>query len=439
MTFDSQISNLKQKIEDKTALVAVVGLGYVGLPLAVAFAKAGFNVRGVDTNEDRVISINRGVSYIGDVSNKVLGTLVERGKLLAVVDQRILSKADCISVCVPTPLTKTKDPDLRYVIHEANEIGRRMTKDTLVVLESTTYPGTTREVVLPILERESGLKCGEDFYLAYSPERADPGNKLYGIRNIPKIVAGMDDQSVQLAECLYSHIAKQVKVVSSLEVAEMTKVFENVFRNVNIALVNELALLCERMELSVWDVIEATATKPFGYMTFYPGLGVGGHCIPLDPYYLSNKAREVDWHTRFIELATEINEGMPYHVADRIVSELGMRGVAIKDAKVMMLGVAYKPNIGDVRGSPSLKLMELLECRGADVFYNDPYVKKVEVNGVFRESCALYDVEEADCVVVCTAHSYYRWAQIMQISKLLFDCRGVTKGIEAENIVRLGE
>lgn len=431
--------NLRQKIENKTAVVAVVGLGYVGLPLAVAFAKAGFRVMGVDIKAERVASINSGVSYIGDVGNGVLGSLVKKGGLFATAYQRRLREADCISICVPTPLTKTKEPNLRYIIHEANEIGRRMTTETLVVLESTTYPGTTREVVLPILETQSGLKCGQEFYLAYSPERADPGNKLYGIRNIPKIVAGMDDESAQLAECLYLQIAKRVKMVSSPEIAEMTKVFENVFRNVNIALVNELALLCERMGLSIWEVIEATATKPFGYMAFYPGLGVGGHCIPLDPYYLSSKAREVDWHTRFIELGTEINEAMPYHVAGRIVSELGMRGTAVKGARVMLLGVAYKPDIGDTRGSPSLKLMELLESQGADVFYNDPHVREVEVNGVLRECRPLYDVEQADCVVACTAHSYYRWDQIMQVSKLLFDCRGVTKGLEAENIVRLGE
>ncbi len=362
---------LEKKIKNKTAKVGMVGLGYVGLPLAVAFAEAGFRVLGVDIQQKRVDLVNRGKSYIGDVSSESLSSVSSSKLLEATTDQGRLKEMDAICICIPTPLTKAKEPDLSYVIHESEEISKRLKPGQLVILESTTYPGTTRGVVLPILER-SGLKAGSDFYLAFSPGRVDPGSKRYSIKNTPKIVEGIDPQSTRLAELLYRQVVDVVVPVSCPEVAEMTKVFENVFRSVNIALVNELAQLCERMGVSVWEVIDAAATKPFGYMPFYPGPGVGGHCIPLDPYYLANKAREYDFHTRFIELAAEINEGMPHYVTSCIMEALNARGKSLNGARMLVLGVAHKKDVADIRESPSLKLMQLLQEKGARVSYNDP-------------------------------------------------------------------
>ena len=361
--------SLEEKIRDKSAKVGVVGLGYVGLPLALAFSEAGFEVLGFDIQQKRVDWVNQGESYMPDVANDRLSAVLASGALEATVDQGRLGEVDAICICVPTPLTKAKEPDLSHVIHESEEISKRLHQGQLVVVESTTYPGTTREVVLPILER-SGLKAGSDFYLAFSPERIDPGSKNYSIGNTPKIVGGIDPQSTRLAGLLYSEVAEVVVPVSCPEVAEMTKVFENVFRSVNIALVNELAQLCERMGISVWEVIDAASTKPFGYMPFYPGPGVGGHCIPLDPYYLASKAREYDFHTRFIALAAEINEHMPYYVASRIMEALGTQGKSLSGAKILVLGAGYKKDAADIRVSPSLKLIELLQQRGADVSYN---------------------------------------------------------------------
>ncbi|MDO8687569.1 MAG: nucleotide sugar dehydrogenase, partial [Dehalococcoidales bacterium] len=312
---------LEQKLENKTAVIGIIGLGYVGLPLAVAFSQSGLRVIGFDIQQKRVDAVNNGQSYIADVSSGSLSTTVTTGRLQATTEQSRLQEVAAVCICVPTPLTKTKEPDLSYVRHESEELSRYLQPEQLVVLESTTYPGTTRELMLPILER-SGLKAGQDFYLAYSPERVDPGNREHNIRNTPKIVGGIDAASTKLAELLYRQIADVVLPVSSSEVAEMTKVFENVFRSVNIALVNELAQLCDKMGISVWEVIDAASSKPFGYMPFYPGPGVGGHCIPLDPYYLANKASEYDFQTRFIELAADINEQMPYYVISGIMGAL---------------------------------------------------------------------------------------------------------------------
>ena len=359
----SKITDNTSPITDKT-VVCIIGLGYVGLPLALAFAKAGLKVLGVDVQQRRVDWVNKGQSHIADVDSKVLAETVREGLLEATIDQSRIKEVDAICICVPTPLTKTKDPELSYVISESEAVSRYLQKGQLVVLESTTYPGTTREVMLPILEH-SGLKAGRDFYLAFSPERTDPGSKNYSIRNTPKLVGGIDPKSTELATLLYSQIVERVVPVSSPEVAEMTKVFENVFRSVNIALVNELAHLCERMSLSVWEVIGAASTKPFGYMPFYPGPGIGGHCIPLDPYYLANKARELDFHTRFIELAAEINEHMPYHVVSRILELLSISGKSLNGAKILVLGVAYKKNVEDTRESPALKIIQLLREKGA--------------------------------------------------------------------------
>jgi UDP-N-acetyl-D-glucosamine dehydrogenase len=430
---------LEGKIRNRSAQIGIVGLGYVGLPLAMAFSEAGFKVLGFDVQQKRADWVNQGHSYIADVSAERLQTAIAHN-LKATTEQSRLKETDAVCICVPTPLTKTKDPDLSYVISESEEIAKYLRPGQLIVLESTTYPGTTREVVLPILER-SGLKAGADFYLAFSPERVDPGNKDYSIRNTPKIVGGIDLPSTKLAKLLYQQVAESVIPVSCPEVAEMTKVFENVFRSVNIALVNELAQLCERMGISVWEVIAAATTKPFGYMPFYPGPGIGGHCIPLDPYYLANKAREHDFHTRFIELAAEINEGMPYHVTSRITEALNARGRSLNDARVLVLGVAYKKDVEDVRESPSLKLIELLQDKGATVKYNDPYIPKIRLPRGELTSVKLtkQNLSSADCVVIATAHSCYNMDEVTTQAKLVFDARGATRGLKGDNIVRLGE
>lgn len=432
--------DIEEKIEKRTAIIGIVGLGYVGLPLAIAFAQAGLKVIGFDVQPERVAAVSRGASYVTDISSQTLLTVLASNRLQATTDQSRLTEVDAVCICVPTPLNKTKDPDLSYVIHESEEVSKYLQRGQLVILESTTYPGTTREVLLPILER-SGLKVGQDFYLAYSPERVDPGNKKYGVKNTPKLVGGVDSESTRLAAFLYRQVADVVLPVSSLEVAEMTKVFENVFRNVNIALVNELAQLCEAMGISIWEVIDAASSKPFGYMPFYPGPGVGGHCIPLDPYYLASKAKEYDFHMRFIELAAQINERMPHNITSCIIEALNISSKSIRGAKLLVLGVTFKKDVADVRESPALKLIHLLSEKGAEVVYNDPYIARIQ-NG--KEP--LYSVEltkeclsSADCVVITTDHSSYDYQYIVDNARLVFDTRGVTRGIKGENIMRLGE
>jgi len=432
------LSNLEQKLRKRKAVVGIVGLGYVGLPLALAFSKAGFQVLGFDIQQKRVDWVNKGHSYIVDVDSKSLSSEIADKRLEATTDQRRIKEVNAICICVPTPLTKTKDPDLSAVIHQSGQISKYLQPGQLVVLESTTHPGTTREVMLPILER-SGLKAGRDFYLAFSPERVDPGSKNYSIKNTPKVVGGIDSKSTKVAELLYSQIVDVVVPVSSPEVAEMTKVFENVFRNVNIALVNELTLLCDKMGISVWEVIDSAATKPFGYMPFYPGPGIGGHCIPLDPYYLANKAREYDFHTRFIELAADINEQMPYYVVSRIMGALNSKGKSLKKAKVLVLGVAYKKDVEDIRESPSLKLIELLREKGANVHYNDPYVPKIKISDEMLASVGLTErqLSSADCVVIATDHTCYDYKYIAKKSGFVFDARGATRKLRNRNIIRL--
>ncbi|MEA3442902.1 MAG: nucleotide sugar dehydrogenase [Chloroflexota bacterium] len=431
---------LADKIRNKSARAGIVGLGYVGLPLAVAFAEAGFKVLGFDTQQKRVDLVNQGKSYIADVPDTHLSSALDNDFLEATTNQSKLKEMDAIFICVPTPLTRTREPDLSYVIHEAEELSKYLRHDQLVVLESTTYPGTTREVMLPILER-SGLKGGSDFYLAFSPERVDPGSKNYNIKNTPKVVGGIDPESTEVAALLYQQIADVVIPVSCPEVAELTKVFENVFRSVNIALVNELAQLCQRMNISVWEVIAAASSKPFGYMPFYPGPGVGGHCIPLDPYYLANKAREYDFHTRFIELAAEINEHMPYYVVSCIMEALNTQGKSLNRAEILVLGAAYKKDVGDVRESPSLKLLQLLQDKGARVSYNDPYIPDVQLSHGSLSSVDFTEeyLSSMDCVVIATDHSCYNIEQIVDEAKLVVDTRGATRGLAQENIVRLGE
>jgi len=430
--------DLEQKIRNKTAIVGIVGLGYVGLPLAIAFSQAGFKVLGFDMQPKRVDSVNKGRSYIADIGSDTLSAVIANNLLEATSAQSRLGEVDAICICVPTPLTGTNEPDLSYVTRESEELSRQLQSGQLVILESTTYPGTTREVVLPILER-SGLKAGQDFYLAYSPERIDPGNKKYSIRNTPKIVGGIDPLSTRLAELLYHQVAEVVVPVSCPEVAEMTKVFENVFRNVNIALVNELSQLCEKMGISVWEIIDAAASKPFGYMPFYPGPGIGGHCIPLDPHYLASKATEYDFHTRFIELAAEINEQMPYYVTSRIVEALNTKGKSLNGARVLVLGATYKKDVEDIRESPALKLIQLLREKGANVSYNDPYIAKIQIDKGTLTSVELTEecLSGADCVVIATDHSHYDYQHIADKASLIFDTRGATKNLSNNNILRL--
>jgi len=433
-----ELSTLEHKLRNKTAVVGVVGLGYVGLPLALAFSQAGFKVIGFDVRQENVDSVNKGKSYIPDVDSERLSTAVANKFLEATTNQSWLTNVNVICICVPTPLTKSKEPDLSHVKYESEEISKHLKRGQLIVLESTTYPGTTRDVVLPTLER-SGLRAGRDFYLAYSPERVDPGTKNYNIGNTPKVIAGIDPQSTRLVELLYRNVVAVVVIVSSPEVAEMTKIFENVFRNVNIALVNELAQLCEKMGISVWEVINAAATKPFGYMPFFPGPGVGGHCIPLDPYYLANKAREYDFHTRFIELAAHVNEQMPYYVASRISDALNEKCTSVKGAEILMLGVTYKRDVGDLRESPSLHLVKILCKKGARLRYNDPYVESIQVDEGTLISVGLSDelLSLVDCVVIGTDHSCYDYANIVNKASLVFDSRGATIGLTNNNIVRL--
>ncbi|MFC1986955.1 nucleotide sugar dehydrogenase [Chloroflexota bacterium] len=432
--------DLEQKLKNKTAFIGIIGLGYVGLPLAIAFSQAGFKVIGFDMQQQKVDSINKGESYIAEIGSENTSALVANNLLQATTDQSRLKEVAVVCICVPTPLTKTKEPDLSYVTHESEELSRYLQPGQLVILESTTYPGTTKEVMLPILER-SGLKGGRDFYLAYSPERIDPGSKKYSIRNTPKIVSGIDPQSTKLVELLYRQIAEVVIPVSSPEVAEMTKIFENVFRNVNIALVNELAQLCQKMGISVWEVIDTASSKPFGYMPFYPGPGIGGHCIPLDPYYLASKAMEYDFHTRFIELAAEINEQMPYYVASRIMEALNAKGKSLNSARVLVLGAAYKNDVADIRESPSIRVIQLLHDKGAAVSYNDSYIPEIQLPWGTLTSVELTEenLSSADCVVIATSHSSYDLKQIAAQSKLIFDTRGVTRGLKNDNIIRLGE
>ena len=404
--------------------VAIVGAGYVGVPLAQVFAEAGSSVLLVDVDASRVERLNRGESYIEDVSSETLKRLVENG-LTATTDYDALREADAILVALPTPLSRQREPDLSIVLGATEEIAKRLRKGHLVVLESTTYPGTTREEVLPILER-TGLKVGTDFHLAFSPERVDPGRTDFTTRNVPKVVGGITDACTERAAELYGAALDTVHRVSSPEVAELTKLLENIFRSVNIALVNELAMLCERMKIDVWEVVDAAATKPFGFMSFKPGPGLGGHCIPIDPFYLTWKAREFDFTTRFIELAGEVNNNMPYHCRSLVSQALNHgAGLSLKDSKVLVLGVAYKADIGDMRESPALKIIELLANAGADVAYHDPHVPELREHGLELSSVPL-DPGAHDCVVIVTAHSGIDYDALVERAKVVVDFRNAT-------------
>lgn len=421
---------LLKKIENKTAKLGVVGLGYVGLPLAVEKAKAGFNVIGFDVQEEKVKLVNEGKNYIGDIIDSDLNTLVSEGKIKATTDFSFVSEVDAIAIAVPTPLDKFKQPDVSYVRKSTEDISKYLHKGMLVVLESTTYPGTTEEIVKPILE-ESGLKCGVDFFLAFSPERVDPGNKQFKTKNTPKVVGGCTEECTEIAATLYKSVLEgEVFTVSSPAVAEMEKILENTFRHINIGLVNEMAILCKKMGIDIWEVIEAAKTKPYGFMPFYPGPGLGGHCIPLDPFYLTYKAREYDYHTRLIETAGEINDCMPEFVVDNAMKLLNGHKKSLNGAKVALLGVAYKKDIDDMRESPALKVIENLEKAGADVIVNDPYVPTFKHNGNVYSSVDYKDaINKADIVIITTDHSDYDYDFVVENAKLLYDTRNATKNV----------
>jgi UDP-N-acetyl-D-glucosamine dehydrogenase len=427
---------LKDKIRRKTARIGVIGLGYVGLPLAVEFAKEGFDVTGFDVDAAKVAELSAGRSYILDVSTDDVAEVTGVGRLRATTDMSALHDMDVVDICVPTPLRKTRDPDLSYVIQAVDAVKARLRKGQLVILESTTYPGTTDEVVQPALE-STGLKAGEDFFLAFSPERVDPGNQAFSTRTIPKVVGGMNPASTELAAALYGTIIDRVVPVSSTQVAEMVKLLENTFRAVNIGLVNEIALMSHRMHIDVWEVIEAAATKPFGFMPFYPGPGLGGHCIPIDPFYLSWKARQAGFECRFIELAGQINGSMPSFVVDRVGEALNTTRKAINGSRVHIFGVAYKKDVSDMRESPALDVLELLQRRGATLSYTDPYVPTLEHGDLTLESRCDAEIGDVDCVVICTNHATFDYASMPARFPLIVDTRNALKGHVAENIFRL--
>ncbi|MBN2908020.1 nucleotide sugar dehydrogenase [Polycladomyces sp. WAk] len=423
---------LLQKIEDKTAVIGVVGLGYVGLPLAVEKAKAGYRVIGFDVQQKRVDMVNQGINYIGDVVDEELVQIVREGRLSATTDYDYIKDVDAVAICVPTPLDKYQQPNTSYVEGSARSIAKRLHKGMLVVLESTTYPGTTEEVVQPILE-ETGLKVGKDFFLAYSPERVDPGNKVYNTKNTPKVVGGVTPECTKVAAALYRAVLEgEVHEVSSPRVAEMEKILENTFRHINIALANEMAILCNRMGIDIWEVIDAAKTKPYGFMAFYPGPGLGGHCIPIDPFYLTWKAREYKYHTRLIELAGEINNYMPEFVVERSMKILNRYGKALNGAKVLILGVAYKKDIDDLRDSPVLDIIQLMEKNGANLKINEPHVPTFTLNGKEYKSEELTPelVEQADLVLITTDHSVYDYQMIADKAKVIFDTRNALKDVK---------
>jgi UDP-N-acetyl-D-glucosamine dehydrogenase len=420
---------LKEKIEKKEALVGVIGLGYVGLPLAIAIGEAGFSVIGIDIDKEKIKKLRRGESYLEDVKREAIENLIEKGIFKVYADYQKVKDCDIINIAVPTPFTSTKDPDISYIIEAGKEISKRMRKGQLIILRSTTYPETTEKVLKPILD-ESGLKIGKDYFLAFAPERIDPGNKVWTIKNTPVVVGGVTEKCTYLTKIFYEKIVDQVFPVSSPRVAEMAKLLENIFRSVNIALVNELALLCERMgNINVWEVIAAAATKPFGFMPFYPGPGIGGHCILVDPYYLSWKAREYDFHVNFIELAAETNEYMPFFVVDKLFDILGQNKIKIKDAEILILGAAFKRNVSDTRNSPAIKIISLLEGKVKKIYYNDPYVPVLKINKKEYRSVKLNEnlLKRVACVVIVTDHSAYDYDWLLKKAKLIFDTRNAIK------------
>ena len=430
MTNDADQPGLIRRIMDREARVSILGLGYVGLPLAVEFARSGLKVIGIDVDEEKVRVLNAGQSYILDIADETVQALVATGKLSATTDAAILQEADAAIICVPTPLSKSRDPDVSYILSATEEVARYVHRDMLVVLESTTYPGTTEEILLPRLEA-TGLEVGKDFFLAFSPERIDPANPAFGVRNTPKVVGGITPQCTRVAIELYRCAVDQIVPVSSTRAAEMVKLLENTFRAVNIGLVNEFALICDRLGLDVWEIIEAASTKPYGFTPFYPGPGLGGHCLPIDPLYLSWKLKALKYSTRFIELADRVNSEMPYYVVEKIAAALNARRQAVNGARILVLGVAYKRNVSDVRESPALEIINLLIERGADIAYYDPYVPRLQYDGGSLDSVALDPevLSNADCVVIVTDHSCIDWRLVTAHARLIVDTRNALKNI----------
>jgi UDP-N-acetyl-D-glucosamine dehydrogenase len=430
---------LLERITARTAVVGIIGLGYAGLPLAVSFAEAGFHVIGHDLDAERVAAINAGQSYIGDIPAERLAAL--EGRLTASADGDVLRDCDAITICVPTPLSKARAPDISAIVAATESIAQRLRPGQLVVLESTTYPGTTDEIVLPRLEA-SGLRVGQDFFLAFAPERIDPGNRHFAARNTPKVVGGVTPACREVAAALYGQVVERVVPVSSTRTAEMAKLLENTFRAVNIALVNEMAVMCNALDVDVWEVIDAAATKPFGFMPFYPGPGLGGHCIPVDPHYLSWKLKTLNQTARFIELAGEINGRMPGFVVSRVADALNERRLAVNGARVLVLGVTYKRDVADTRESPALEILEQQAAKGAVVSYHDPFVPVLEINEHLRLTSAALDASTmgaADCVVVCADHSAYDWRHIAEWASLIVDTRNALKAVPQRRarVVRL--
>jgi UDP-N-acetyl-D-glucosamine dehydrogenase len=432
----SDARRLEEKIRTRQAQVGIVGLGYVGLPLAVEFAKAGFGVTGIDLSDAKVARVKARESYVGDVASATLAPLVESRQLRATTDFSVVRDLDTVNICVPTPLRKTKDPDMSHIVSACGAIAQYLHAGMLIILESTTYPGTTDELVRPMLE-QSGLQAGRDFFLCFSPERVDPGNPHYNTSNIPKVVGGVTPACTEMGRLFYAQALDQVVAVSSTRVAEMVKLLENTFRMINIGLANEIAMMCARMGIDVWEVIDAAATKPFGFMPFYPGPGLGGHCIPVDPFYLSWKTKQAGIEARFIELAGYINGHMPHFVVDKIQSALNDHAKPVKGSHIHILGVAYKKNIDDVRESPALDIMLLLQQRGARLTYSDPYVAWLDLEGERLQQEDAGVAARADCTVIVTDHSIFNFPQIAEQAQLIVDTRNALKGIHSAKIVRL--
>lgn len=428
------------KIKNKKAVVTVMGLGYVGLPIALEFARKGFSVNGLDNNPRRIETLRKGGSYINDIPAKEIKDTLKHGRFNATEDASVLGRSDAVIICVPTPLRKVKDPDISYVVAAGRTMAKYVKKGQLIILESTTYPGTTRELVKPMLEKK-GLKAGTDFFLAFSPERIDPGNKKYDFRNIPKIVGGLGEEATKLGELLYSQVVDKTVGVSTMETAEVTKLLENTFRIVNIALVNEFAMLCNRLDIDVWEVIKAASTKPFGYMPFYPGPGIGGHCIPADPLYLSWKARKVGFKTKMIDLAAHTNRMVPHYVVERIEKLLAAKKKKLSSAKVFIVGVTYKKDVNDLRESPALDIIENLQKKNARVSYCDPYIPKLEIGGIHTKASKLASavIKKQDIVVIVADHAGLDYKMIAKNAELVFDTRCVFEhlGIKGGNVVKL--
>lgn len=430
---------LARKIKDRSIRAGIIGLGYVGLPLAVEFAHAGYSVVGIDKDKEKVLRIKAGQSYIPDVSQKTLKEIVDKGLLTATGDFSVLKELDTVNICVPTPLRKTRDPDVSYIVDAVDKIAEYLHPGQLIILESTTYPGTTEELVLPILE-QGGLKVGRDFFLSFSPERVDPGNTKYATRNTPKVVGGVTAACTRLSAAFYAEAIDTVVPVSTTRVAEMVKLLENTFRSVNIGLVNELAMMCDKMKINVWEIIDAAATKPFGFMPFYPGPGLGGHCIPIDPFYLSWKAKQSGFEPRFIELAGEVNSKMPHHVVFKVMDAMNEHKKSLKGSRILLMGMAYKKDINDVRESPALDIMKLLQEKGARVAYHDPFIPRISLNGarpIRSVPLSKKELGSYDCVVIVTDHSGIDYQEVARHAALVVDTRNVLKKVRGKNIFRL--